>query len=251
MRATLRRPARTRLVAPYDRHDGAPLGGARPRPAALGRSRVRDPPPCRAAALPAVAPAPRWPNGDGRNRAGFARSSWRATTPPARAGRHPARRAARPTALPVTTFATPTADEKRHHFLWRFYRELPGSAAWRVRPQLVRPGPRRADRGVCHRPSSGRRGYHEIVDFERTLVLEGVILIKFWMHISDEEQLRRASRSASRSAQALEADRRGLAQPGEDRDYDVAAEECSPVPTMSWRPGTSSRPSRSDWPGYR
>ena len=28
-------------------------------------------------------------------------------------------------------------------------------------------------------------------DFERSLVAEGVILVKFWMHISDDEQMRR------------------------------------------------------------
>ena len=38
------------------------------------------------------------------------------------------------------------------------------------------------------------RGYDEIVEFERSLVLEGMILLKFWMHISDEEQLRRFKR---------------------------------------------------------
>jgi AMP-polyphosphate phosphotransferase len=35
------------------------------------------------------------------------------------------------------------------------------------------------------------RAYEEIVSFERTLALEGMILIKFWIHISDEEQLKR------------------------------------------------------------
>jgi AMP-polyphosphate phosphotransferase len=38
------------------------------------------------------------------------------------------------------------------------------------------------------------RGYDEIVEFERSLVMEGMILLKFWMHISDEEQLRRFKR---------------------------------------------------------
>jgi polyphosphate kinase 2 (PPK2 family) len=36
-----------------------------------------------------------------------------------------------------------------------------------------------------------RRAYVEIVDFERTLAAEGMILVKFWMHISQEEQLER------------------------------------------------------------
>ena len=56
------------------------------------------------------------------------------------------------------------------------------------------------------------RAYDEINDFERTLADEGMILIKFWMHISDEEQLKRFERREQEPAEAVEADRRGLAQ---------------------------------------
>ena len=35
------------------------------------------------------------------------------------------------------------------------------------------------------------RAYGEIVEFERTLAAEGMIIVKFWMHVSEEEQLRR------------------------------------------------------------
>jgi polyphosphate kinase 2 (PPK2 family) len=35
------------------------------------------------------------------------------------------------------------------------------------------------------------RAYQEIVEFERTLTAEGTILVKFWMHVSPEEQLKR------------------------------------------------------------
>ena len=38
------------------------------------------------------------------------------------------------------------------------------------------------------------RAYDEINGFERTLADEGMILVKFWMHISDEEQLKRFER---------------------------------------------------------
>jgi polyphosphate kinase 2 (PPK2 family) len=38
------------------------------------------------------------------------------------------------------------------------------------------------------------RGYAEIVEFERSLVLEGMILVKLWLHISDAEQLARFKR---------------------------------------------------------
>ena len=36
-----------------------------------------------------------------------------------------------------------------------------------------------------------RRAYGEIVDLETSLAAEGTILVKFWMHVSSEEQLRR------------------------------------------------------------
>jgi polyphosphate kinase 2 (PPK2 family) len=35
------------------------------------------------------------------------------------------------------------------------------------------------------------RAYSEIREFERTLAAEGTIIVKFWMHVSPEEQLRR------------------------------------------------------------
>ena len=36
-----------------------------------------------------------------------------------------------------------------------------------------------------------QRAYAEIVDFERSLHLEGTIVVKFWLHLSADEQLRR------------------------------------------------------------
>jgi polyphosphate kinase 2 (PPK2 family) len=41
-----------------------------------------------------------------------------------------------------------------------------------------------------------RRSYDEIVGFETTLAAEGMILVKFWMHLSSREQLRRFNRRA-------------------------------------------------------
>jgi polyphosphate kinase 2 (PPK2 family) len=44
--------------------------------------------------------------------------------------------------------------------------------------------------GLC-KEAEWRRAYREINEFERQLVDFGIILAKFWMHISQEEQLRR------------------------------------------------------------
>ena len=94
----------------------------------------------------------------------------------------------------VATFAAPTYDEKRHHFLWRFWSSLPGWGGMAVldRSWYGRVLVERVEGFAT--VEQWTRGYDEIVEFERSLVLEGMILLKFWMHISDEEQLRRFKR---------------------------------------------------------
>jgi len=94
----------------------------------------------------------------------------------------------------VATFAAPTYDEKRHHFLLRFWSSLPGWGGMAVldRSWYGRVLVERVEGFATVEQWS--RGYDEIVEFERSLVMEGMILLKFWMHISDEEQLRRFKR---------------------------------------------------------
>jgi polyphosphate kinase 2 (PPK2 family) len=91
----------------------------------------------------------------------------------------------------VSSFAKPTFDEKRKHFLWRFWKEVPGlggmalfDRSWYGRVLVERV------EGYATK-EQWKRAYEEIVQFERSLVLEGVIIVKFWLQISDEEQLRR------------------------------------------------------------
>ena len=94
----------------------------------------------------------------------------------------------------VTQSPAPTHDEKRHHFLWRFWPKLPGwggmtifDRSWYGRVLVERVEGFATD-------EQWSRAYDEIVDFERTLCAEGMILVKFWLEISEEEQLRRFQR---------------------------------------------------------
>ena len=91
----------------------------------------------------------------------------------------------------VKSFAAPTADEKRHHFLTRFWPALPGWGGMAVldRSWYGRVLVERVE-GFA-REEEWRRSYDEIKSFERALADEGAVMIKFWMHISDEEQLKR------------------------------------------------------------
>ena len=94
----------------------------------------------------------------------------------------------------VAQFAAPTYDEKRHHFLARFWPALPGWGGMAVldRSWYGRVLVERVEGFATE--TQWQRAYGEIVGFERALGDEGLVLIKFWMHISDEEQLRRFKR---------------------------------------------------------
>ena len=91
----------------------------------------------------------------------------------------------------VAQFAAPTPDEKRHHFLWRFWPVLPGWGGMAVldRTWYGRVLVERVEGFASE--DAWRRAYGEIVDLETTLAAEGTVLVKFWMHVSPEEQLRR------------------------------------------------------------
>jgi polyphosphate kinase 2 (PPK2 family) len=91
----------------------------------------------------------------------------------------------------VTPYAAPTQEEKRHHYLWRFWRDLPGGGqlgifdrSWYGRVLVERV------EGFCTE-KEWRRAFQEINEFEGQVTAAGLVLVKFWLHISQEEQLRR------------------------------------------------------------
>jgi polyphosphate kinase 2 (PPK2 family) len=96
----------------------------------------------------------------------------------------------------VAQFGAPTHDERRHHFLWRFWHVLPGWGGMAVldRSWYGRVLVERVEGFAAE--EQWRRAYEEITGFERTLAAEGMILVKFWLHVSAEEQLARFERRA-------------------------------------------------------
>lgn len=91
----------------------------------------------------------------------------------------------------VIPVGKPTPEEKNFHYLWRFWRHVPMDGlttiydrSWYGRVLVERL------EGFCRR-DEWKRAYKEINDFEKELIDHGTIVIKFWMHISREEQLRR------------------------------------------------------------
>jgi AMP-polyphosphate phosphotransferase len=87
--------------------------------------------------------------------------------------------------------AKPTDEEAARPYLWRFWRHIPRDGrvtifdrSWYGRVLVERV------EALCAE-ADWRRAYGEIVDFETELVSAGVIIVKFWLAISKQEQLRR------------------------------------------------------------
>ncbi len=91
----------------------------------------------------------------------------------------------------VMQFAAPDADQRRHHFLHRFAPALPGWGGMAVldRSWYGRVLVERVE-GFATEPE-WRRAYPQIVGWETGLATEGLVLVKFWLHVSENEQLRR------------------------------------------------------------
>ena len=96
-----------------------------------------------------------------------------------------------PVNFQIVPIAAPTEEEKAHHYLWRFWRHLPPAGrvlifdrSWYGRILVER------IEGFASEPE-WRRAYSEINAFEEQLSEHGVLLMKFWLHIDADEQMRR------------------------------------------------------------
>jgi len=91
----------------------------------------------------------------------------------------------------VYPISAPQGEDKTRHYLYRFWRRLPecGQIAIFDRTWYGRVLVERVEGFASE--AEWKRGYKEINSFERQLREFGTILVKFWIHISREEQLRR------------------------------------------------------------
>lgn len=91
----------------------------------------------------------------------------------------------------VLPFAAPSDEERAHHYLWRFWRHL--SRAGRItifdRSWYGRVLVERVEKFATE--EEWRRAYAEINDFEEQLTEHGIVLLKYWIHITEDEQLAR------------------------------------------------------------
>jgi PPK2 family polyphosphate:nucleotide phosphotransferase len=142
-----------------------------------------------------------------------------------------------PQGVELTAFKKPTEEERRHPFLWRIRRALPG-------PGMI---------GVFDRshyedvlvvrvhdlvpPAQWKRRYATINDFEKGLVDDGVTLIKVMMHISADEQKARLQERLDRPDKHWKYNAGDLDERARWDDYQEAyqalMDRCSP-PHAPW-----------------
>ena len=98
-----------------------------------------------------------------------------------------------PRGYEVYSIAAPQGEDKTHHYLWRFWRRFKApdekqilifDRSWYGRVMVERL------EGFCTE-EEWKRAYREINEFERQLVDFQSVVVKFWIHISQEEQLQR------------------------------------------------------------
>jgi polyphosphate:AMP phosphotransferase len=91
----------------------------------------------------------------------------------------------------IVPIAAPTEEERAQPYLWRFWRHIPRRGSFTIfdRSWYGRVLVERVE-GFCSK-ADWMRAYTEINDFEAQLVRNRTVVVKFWLTISKEEQLRR------------------------------------------------------------
>jgi polyphosphate:AMP phosphotransferase len=91
----------------------------------------------------------------------------------------------------IIPVAAPTEEERKYPYLWRFWRHLPRQGrvtifdrSWYGRVLVERV------EGFCPE-ADWMRAYEEINEFEQQLTANGAVVVKFWLAITQDEQLRR------------------------------------------------------------
>jgi polyphosphate kinase 2 (PPK2 family) len=99
-----------------------------------------------------------------------------------------------PRLLRVHSIVKPTVEEYQHHYLWRFWNKLPpyGQLVIFDRSWYGRVLVERVESFATEK--EWKRAYQEINEFERLLVDDGAVVMKFYLHITKDEQLFRFKR---------------------------------------------------------
>lgn len=138
----------------------------------------------------------------------------------------------------VYGISKPTEDELNHHYLWRFWTKLPGcdrtvifDRSWYGRVLVERV------EGFA-KPDEWQRAYNEINEFERLLSDDGTIILKFWLQVSPDEQLRRFEARLADPAKRWKMNDEDWRNRGKWDEYTAAVEDMLAKTNLPYAPWT-------------
>jgi polyphosphate kinase 2 (PPK2 family) len=136
----------------------------------------------------------------------------------------------------VKQYSAPTSDELRHHWLWRFWPALPGWGGMAIldRSWYGRVLVERVEGYATVEEWS--RAYDEIDAFEEMLAREGTVLVKLWLHISEEEQLKRFEARQDDPLKAYKLTMEDWRNRGKRAAYEEAIEDMLERTGTEWAP---------------
>ncbi|MCC6526843.1 MAG: polyphosphate:AMP phosphotransferase [Polyangiaceae bacterium] len=123
----------------------------------------------------------------------------------------------------IVPVAAPTEEERAQPYLWRFWRNVPAygqfvifDRSWYGRVLVERV------EGFCEQ-HDWNRAYSEINDFEEQLSGHGLVVVKFWLHIDADEQLRRFKEREATGFKRFKITAEDWRNRKKWKDYEVAA----------------------------
>jgi len=125
----------------------------------------------------------------------------------------------------VNAIVKPTQDELDHNYLWRFWNKLPkrGDAAIFDRSWYGRVLVERIEGFATRHEWS--RAYDEINQFEQTLANDGHVIVKFFLHISKDEQKKRFDARAKNPLKSWKLNDEDYRNRKKWDDYEVAIDD--------------------------
>jgi len=142
-----------------------------------------------------------------------------------------------PRGFRVYSISAPTDDEKSRNYLWRFWIHLPrkGEIVIFDRSWYGRVLVERIEKFATE--AEWKRAYDEINNFEKTLTDDGAILLKFFFHISREEQKKRFEERETEPLKKYKIGKEDFRNRGKWDEYLVAYEdmfEKTDTPHAKW-----------------
>jgi PPK2 family polyphosphate:nucleotide phosphotransferase len=141
-----------------------------------------------------------------------------------------------PAGLRVYNFKKPSGEEAAHDFLWRFHQQTPARGMVHVfdRSHYEEVVAARVHELVSEEQWRGR--YESINDFERILAREGTVILKFFLHISEDAQAERVRERLERREKQADFSAADVTERERWDDYDEAYEDAVNATSTAWAP---------------